>query len=151
MVWVFGVIIFGATKEHSSCQGEQTPFPPWFSCQEYLSTSHFMTLSGWWTLVTNVFFQWLLCIRLKRFRPAVVFCRWPLDNQKVLTVFAIFWKFWCLISAKLENKCWPLPNNLLRDYLFRNSHRMQYSFHQYTKQSQVIIKLVADCIKTRIC
>lgn len=26
MVCVFAVIIFGATKEHSSCQGEQTPF-----------------------------------------------------------------------------------------------------------------------------
>ena len=32
MVWVFAVIVFGATKEHSSCQGEQTPpFAPWFS------------------------------------------------------------------------------------------------------------------------
>lgn len=109
---------------------------------------HYLGDGHWWQMF---FFQWLLCIRLKRFRPAVAFCRWPLNNQKVLTVFAIFWKFWCLISAKLENKCWPLPNNLLGDYLFRSSHRMQYSFHQYTKQSQVMIKLVADCMKTRIC
>lgn len=26
MVWIFAVIVFGAMKDHSSCQGEQNPF-----------------------------------------------------------------------------------------------------------------------------
>lgn len=67
----------------SSCLGLQKniflakvnrpPFPPCFSCQDYLSTSHFVILSGQWTLVTDGFFRWLLCVRLKWFRPTMVF------------------------------------------------------------------------------
>lgn len=115
------------------------PFHPCFLAKiisEHLVLWHYL---GFWHSASRLFF--LMISLLKQFRPTVVFwldkdiCitvfRWPLDNQTVLSdchymkIFMIFWKFWCSISAKVESKYWPLPVNILRDYLFQNSHWIQ--------------------------
>lgn len=69
----------------------------------------------------------------------------PSDNQTDLKVCVTLWIFWCLISVKVESNYWPNPVNLLR-----NSETLKCLFQQCMEQSQVIIILVSDCIKTRI-